>query len=179
MQFAKAAPAALLGLVLVLGGAGAATAQGLPGGATSLNETHGDWTVACVAPEATVTCVVSQVQVNNESRQRVLSVELQAAEGGNTAAGTLVMPFGLALERGVLLAIDESEPLPPLRFSTCLPTGCLVPLVFNQGAVTALRAGTVLGARAVANAGGQEVNFTISLRGFPSALARAAELAGA
>lgn len=64
---------------------------------------------------------VSQVQVNSQNRQRVLSVELTAREGGAAASGTLVMPFGLALDQGVVLSIDEGEPLPPLRFSTCLP----------------------------------------------------------
>lgn len=168
----------ILGAALVLGGAGTAAAQGLPGGATTLNETHGDWTVACTTPEGTVRCAVSQVQVNSQSRQRVLSVELTATEGGAAATGTLVMPFGLALDQGVVLSIDEGEFLPPLRFSTCLPAGCVVPLAFNADAVTAMRTGTALKAKAAANDSGQEVNFSISLSGFTSALARAAELGG-
>jgi len=150
----------------------------LPGGATSLNETHGDWRVTCATQENVVRCAVSQIQVNNQNRQRVLSVELTAAEGGNSAEGTLVLPFGLALDRGVALSIDEGEPRPPLRFSTCFPAGCLVPLTFNADAVTAMRAGTALKVKAAANDSGQEVNFSISLSGFTSALARAAELGG-
>ncbi len=169
------APFLLFGAALLLGGA-PAFAQGLPGGATSLNETHGDWTIACSTLAEGVRCAVSQVQISSESRQRVLTVELTATEGGNAASGTLVMPFGLALEQGVVLSIDESEVLPPLRFSTCLPTGCLVPLAFNQDAITATRAGTALKAKAAANGSGQEVSFSIPLSGLTSALARAAEL---
>jgi invasion protein IalB len=150
----------------------------LPGGATSLNETHGDWRVTCATQESIVRCAVSQVQVNNQNRQRVLTVELLATERGGSAEGTLVLPFGLALDRGVVLSIDEGEPRPPLRFSTCLPAGCLVPLTFNTDAVTAMRAGTTLKVKATANDSGQEVNFSISLSGFTSALARAAELGG-
>lgn len=153
-----------------------ADAQGLPGGASSLNETHGDWTVACAAPEGNVRCTVSQIQVNSENHQRVLSVELAANEAGNAAGGTLVMPFGLKLDQGVVLSIDESGPLVSVGFSTCLPAGCLVPLAFDHNAITAMRAGTALKAKAAANGGGQDVNFSISLSGFTSALARATQL---
>jgi len=168
----------IFSVALFLGGVGTAAAQGLPGGATTLNETHGDWTVACTTPEGNVRCAISQIQINSQNRQRVLTVELTATEGGNAASGTLVMPFGLALDQGVVLSIDEGEFLPPLRFSTCLPAGCLVPLTFNADAVTAMRAGTALKVKAAANDSGQEVNFSISLSGFTSALARAAELGG-
>jgi len=174
----RTAASLIFGAVLLMGGAGTAAAQGLPGGATSLNETHGDWTVACTTPEGHVRCAISQVQVNSENRQRVLTVELTATEGGTAAGGTLVMPFGLELENGVILSIDEGAPLAALRFSTCLPAGCLVPLVFDQAALTAMQAGTVLKAKTTANGNGQEVGFSISLSGFTSALARAAELGG-
>lgn len=177
MQHAfQTATSLIFGVALLMGGAGTAVAQGLPGGASSLNETHGDWTVACTTPEGNVRCAVSQVQVNSENRQRVLTVELTATEAGNAASGTLVIPFGLALESGVVLSIDEGAAMPALRFSTCLPAGCLIPLAFDQAALTAMRAGTALKARAAANGSGQEVNFSISLSGFTSALARAAEL---
>ena len=170
-------PSLIFAAALFLGG-GPALAQNLPGGASSLNETHGDWTVTCVTLDGTVRCAVSQIQINSENRQRVLSVELTANDGGNAAGGTFVLPFGLALDQGVALSIDEGEPMASLRFSTCLPAGCLVPLTFDQNAITAMRAGAALKAKAAANGGGQDVNFSISLSGFTSALARAAELGG-
>lgn len=166
----------ILAAALFLGGGATANAQGLPGGASSLNETHGDWRVACTAPEGTVRCAISQTQVQGENRQRVLAIELTATEGGNAAHGTLVLPFGLNLDQGAVLSIDEGEFLPPLRFSTCIPAGCLVPMTFSQDAVTAMRSGTALKIKAAANGSGQEVNFSISLSGFTSALTRAAEL---
>jgi invasion protein IalB len=46
----RCARAAFLALTLVMGWTGSVAAQGLPSGATSLNETRGDWTTACVAP---------------------------------------------------------------------------------------------------------------------------------
>lgn len=172
-------PRTLAGLVLALALlTGGATAQGLPGGATSLNEAHGDWTVACVAPEGVARCVMNQTQVSAENRQRILAIELTAAENSNAANGVLVLPFGLHLDSGVRLVIDESPIPEPLRFSTCLPDGCLVPLAFEAATVTVLRAGTALSVTVMANDSGQEATFSISLVGFTSALARLTELSG-
>lgn len=172
-------PASLtLSLALIMGGAGLSHAQGLPGGASSLNETHGDWTVACVTVESAARCAITQTQVSGENRQRVLAVELAAAEGGNAATGALVLPFGLKLDDGVTLAIDDAAPGAPLRFSTCLPAGCLVPLAFDAATVAALRAGTALRITATANDSEQDVALSVSLSGFTSALARVAALNG-
>lgn len=178
MQHNRNIRPAILGLALLIGGASAGAAQGLPGGASSLNETHGDWTVVCTTAQETVRCAIAQNQVGGENRQRVLAVELLAAEGGTSANGMLVLPFGLKLDDGVRLALDEAEPFQTLRFSTCMPTGCLVPLVFDADAVSALRAASVLALKANANDTGQEVALSVSLNGFTSALARAAELNG-
>ncbi|WP_280177637.1 hypothetical protein [Arsenicitalea aurantiaca] len=40
----------------------------MPGGDSTLNETHGDWTVACSAAAGPPRCVTSQTQVGGESR---------------------------------------------------------------------------------------------------------------
>ncbi|MGE0503563.1 MAG: invasion associated locus B family protein [Rhizobiaceae bacterium] len=154
----------------------AAAQTGLPGGASTLNETHGDWQVACATPENVVRCTISQTQVTGQDRKRLLAVELAAAEGGKAANGALVLPFGLRLDDGVRLAIDDKAEPPVLRFSTCVPAGCVVPLAFDADAVKRLSAGTKLGVAATANEGGQDVAFSVSLSGFTSALARAAEL---
>lgn len=120
---------------------------------------------------------MTQTQVSGENRQRVLAVELSAAEGGNAANGVLVLPFGLRLDAGARLAIDETAPLADARFSTCLPAGCLVPLAFDAATVAVLKAGAALGITVTANDSGQELAFSVSLSGFASALARVAELA--
>ena len=51
----------------LLGGVSASAAQGLPAGASSLSETHGDWTVVCVMPDSNVRCAISQRQVNKRT----------------------------------------------------------------------------------------------------------------
>src|SRR5262245_5086988 len=89
----------------------------LPGGASSLQETYQDWSLACQGSPKAV-CAVSQQQTQ-QNGQRVLAVELRkGADGG--VSGNLVLPFGLLLDAGATLQIDDGQPRAPLRFSTCL-----------------------------------------------------------
>jgi len=155
------------------GGQNAGAASGLPGGASSLNETYKDWRVACVQQGAGKLCTLSQVQVRQDG-QRVLAIELDAPSG-NTVSGTLVLPFGLALDSGVTFQIDEKPAMPTIRFRTCLPAGCLVDVGFDAPALAALRAGEALKVRTVAD-GGAAAPFSISLQGFGTALDRVSVL---
>ncbi|MGE0847558.1 MAG: invasion associated locus B family protein [Flavobacteriaceae bacterium] len=148
----------------------------LPGGASSLNETHGNWRVSCRTPEGEVRCVIAQNQVRGEQRQRVLAIELRSAQDGKAAEGTLVLPFGLKLDDGVKLAVDEAAPFATLRFSTCLPAGCLVPLTFGPATVAALRQGKAVKVMVAASDNGKAIALSIPLSGFSSALDRIAEL---
>jgi invasion protein IalB len=145
----------------------------LPGGASSLNETYKDWRVACVQQGTAKRCVMSQVQ-SQQNGQRVLVIEL-SAPAGNTAAGTLVMPFGLALDSGLAFQIDEKPAMQPMRFRTCVPGGCLVNVSFDAATLVALRAGAALKIKATAD-GGAVAPFSISLQGFGTALDRVAAL---
>jgi invasion protein IalB len=150
------------------------TAAPLPGGASSLQETYRDWRVACAADAKAKRCALSQQQTQPDG-QRILAIELvPAAEGQVT--GTLVLPFGLQLDAGVALAVDDQPAAPPSRFSTCLPAGCLVPLAFDLPTLAALRAGSSLKLAAKAN-DGQDVALSISLAGLAPALDRLASLA--
>jgi invasion protein IalB len=144
----------------------------LPGGASSINETYKDWRVVCVQQGAGKHCALLQNQMQNG--QRALGVELTAA-ADNAVSGILVMPFGLALEKGVALAIDNSPASPALPFRTCLPTGCIVTVNFDRDMVTALRGATVLKVMASA-AGGNQTTLTISLQGLAIALDRVVSL---
>jgi invasion protein IalB len=165
--------------LLVMGFAVSAFAEdsGLPGGATSLREGHADWTVSCNVTTqngaAGKACSLSQEQADGQSRQRVLAVEFRP--NGDLLQGTLVLPFGLALDQGVTLQIDDGAVLPPLRFRTCLPGGCIVDLSFDSETVAVLRKGTSLKVKVVAD-GGKETNLALSLKGFPSALDRTTAL---
>ena len=72
--------------------------------------------------------------------------------------------------------MDATAPGEPLRFLTCLPADCLVPLTFDAASVAALGAGTALRLTATVNDSGQDVALSKSLARFTSTLARLAAL---
>lgn len=88
----------------------AQAAPSLPGGASSLQKTYQDF--ACRIANGARLCVVSQQQTQQKG-QRVLAIEL-AAPSGNTVSGTLVLPFGLALDSGVTFQIDDKPAMQPI-----------------------------------------------------------------
>lgn len=146
----------------------------LPGGATSLTETFSDWQVGCVVQGPAKRCAITQEQVNQQSRQRVFAIEIAGV--GDKLEGILLMPFGLALERGATLQIDDQPVTTAVKFRTCLPGGCLVPLNFDAKSIAALRVGSALKVRASAD-GGPEQPYSVSLKGFSQALDRIITLA--
>lgn len=150
------------------------SSSSLPGGASSLQETYQDWRVACRLIEATKRCALSQQQARQDG-QRVLAIELQAG-ADNGVTGNLILPFGLLLDAGVTLQIDEQPAMAPLPFRTCLPAGCAVPITLDQAEVDALRAGTTLNLTAKAGDTEQDLALAISLNGFSTALDRIVEL---
>lgn len=153
----------------------AAAAVQLPGGASALSETHGDWTVNCQVVGTSKACSLSLQQFNKSNGQRLLAIELTSGTAKD-AAGTLALPFGLALAKGIGLQIDDRKLEGTLEFSTCQAVGCLVPVSFDAGTTESLKAGGVLKVNGVAADTGQPVEFAISLNGFGGALARTAEL---
>jgi len=177
-QNIRAVSLAVFALAAAVGSAAGQAEGNLPGGASSLQERHGDWLVTCgVVPQNGATgkaCVLSQQQVDQSNNRRILSVEFRPTPDG--AAGTLILPFGLALARGITIGVDDAAPGDPVPFGTCLPVGCIVRLPVTGPLMDAMKRGTSLKIAAVA-AGGQETNFSASLSGFSAALNRTVELA--
>ena len=134
-------------------------------------EVHGDWRVSCIQPEdGQRRCVATQLQVEKESGQRVLGIELLWQADGSVR-GLLAMPFGLLLQPGVRMAVDEGEDIGESHaFVSCLPDGCLVPLHLARGDLDHLRRGSHLNVRALAMADRSVVRFPISLKGITAAL---------
>lgn len=171
---------ALLALGLVLSPATAqeaapASSPGLPGGAQSLNEEHGDWTVSCRMQDAAKLCVMSQTLADSQSGQPVLSIEL-ATPAVDKAEGMLLLPFGLRLADGATLKVDGTAMGSNWPFITCIATGCLVPVTFDATQISALRSGTELVISALAAGAGEPVDLKVSLTGFARAANRSVEL---
>lgn len=162
-------------VVVALTASASAQESTLPGGASSLQEAYQDWSLTCQGTPKIV-CSVSQQQ-SQQNGQRVLAVELGKGEGG-VVSGNLVLPFGLQLDSGAALQIDEGQVGEPMRFSTCLPAGCLVPLSFDANAITNLRTGTALKIK-VKSADQKDLTLSVSLKGLAAALDRLQVLVGA
>jgi invasion protein IalB len=147
----------------------------LPGGATSLRETHGDWTVACASNAQAKLCGVSQQQTDSRSGQRVMAIEVGIPSNEGTRV-TLVLPFGVLLEKGAVVQVDDAAASSPYAFKTCMPFGCIVEISLNREGIEAWRKGSVLKLKTVAVEGSRDVQFTVSLKGFPGAVDRATAL---
>ncbi|QCI69077.1 invasion associated locus B family protein [Phreatobacter stygius] len=154
-----------------------AQAAQLPNGATAINETYGDWTVDCRIVEGRKACAFSQAQGNQQTGQRTFAIELRMSDGARTD-GILLLPFGLNLDLGVKLKIDEQDLGQGVRFSTCLPSGCLAPISLPTAATEALKRGTRLIVSATMLNSGEAATFNVSLNGFAAAIARVAQLGG-
>jgi invasion protein IalB len=153
----------------------ATPAASLPNGASSINETYGNWVVTCQLLGGKKQCLVFHAQSDNQtagSRSQFIS-KRQAR--GNTR-GMILMPFGLNLAAGAILTIDDKELEDGLRFSTCVPEGCVLPMSFAAEMVEAMKKSNVLTVASVALGSGEMVVFKVPLEGFPAAIARVGEL---
>jgi invasion protein IalB len=151
----------------------AQTPTGLPGGATSLRETFDDWSVACAVEQSHKTCVMQQ-GLRQQNNQRVLAVELRPSAAG--VEGTMVLLFGLALAKGATIQIDDGAALAPFPIRTCLPAGCIALLTFDAKALASLRKATALKVKVTPDGGDTETQWSVSLKGFGTALDRVTAL---
>jgi invasion protein IalB len=167
---------ALAGLALLSTPAFAQDVASLPGGASSLSEMHGNWSVNCSIGDKGKSCGFSQTAGNPQTGSALAAMEL-ATPAANKAEGMLLMAFGLRLDAGVQLGID-GQPLGAARpFLTCISSGCLVPMAFEDVELSALKVGRKLDVTGVKVEDGKPVTVSLSLGGFTAAYDRTVELA--
>ena len=153
----------------------ATQAATLPNGASAFNATFGDWTGDCRSADGQRLCVLLQSQGNSQTGQRVFAIELRAPKDGR-AEGTILFPFGMKLENGAVLRLDDKDLGQGLRFSTCLAQGCLLPISFPKVATDAMKAGKALTVAALNLSNAEPVSFNVSLTGFGAALDRITQI---
>jgi invasion protein IalB len=88
----------------------------------------------------------------------------------------MLMPFGLKLDAGATLTLDGEDLGSALRFATCVPQGCLLPVSFPTATVDAMKKSKTLTVASVNLGSGEMVTFKVSLEGFAAAIARIGEL---
>lgn len=159
----------------VTAGQPAPSTASLPNGASAITENFGDWTVECRITDGRKLCALAQSQGNTQTNQRVFAIELRPPQDGRTE-GTILMPFGMKLDNGAVLRLDDKDLGQGLRFSTCYPQGCLLPISFPTVATDAMKTGKTLTAAALNLSNGDPIAFNISLNGFAAALARISQL---
>ncbi len=144
----------------------------LPNGASSLTETYGLWTINCGIQEGKRICFMHRQEVNEQGRVVVAMGLTLDAEG--VVSGNLTVPFGILVSKPVRLQVDEGKAVIETGIRTCVPAGCVVPVVFDKNHVAALRSGKQLKlAMTIAAAGEPALNdLFVQLDGFSSALNR-------
>lgn len=135
--------------------------------------TKGAWNVVCKDDNGTKRCAVIQqvaARVGSKSniQQRMFAIELIRKENG--ARGTLILPFGLAVSKGITINIDSSKnETPVIPFKTCLQAGCIVELEFGAESLERLKSASELSIKFYLAANDQKQTFNVSLNGFRQA----------
>jgi invasion protein IalB len=152
------------------------SATQLPNGASLIREIYGNWIVDCRLPDGQKNCWLLPIQSISQTNQRRFAVEIQMLRDG-TMEGTILLPFGLKLDSGAIAKLDDKVLDPGLRFLTCAPVGCLLPVSLPAIAVDAIKRGKMLtvDSRSLDD---EVVTFNASLDGFAAATARIVELGG-
>ena len=126
-----------------------------------------DWTVQCASREDRKFCVMTQVLTISGQQGSVLRLELGLNEAGN-ASGFIVLPFGLAISKGISLSIDGGARW-NLPFRTCRAFGCVVPLSLGQDVLNTLKTSDVLKVYLYTLDGTSNPEIGVSLAGFTAA----------
>lgn len=145
------------------------------GGATAISETHGDWTLVCGTREQQRTCVISQSLANEQTGQRIVSLEIEPKANGELS-GSLVLPFGLKLSEGIKTHVDAVPVGGARPFEVCYDYGCVATFTLDAGSADLLKRGTDLNLIGIVADSGQNVTLSVPLGGISSALARSLTL---
>lgn len=148
----------------------------LPAGATSVQESYDDWAVVCQRQGAAEKCAMTETQIDPQSKQRIVSLELSASADGSGVSGVLYLPFGIDFRDGARLKVGDAPLGDTLAFRTCLPVACLVPISFDTATIAALRKADILGIDVVASQTGKPLTLGLSLKGFGPAVDRTIRL---
>ncbi len=127
------------------------------------------WLVGCSnqVDAERLTCTMSQSVVVAATGARLLTAVVQpSGESGRELA--FVLPFGLDLQKGVQLVLDDAD-WQNIPVTTCEAGACLSTLPLDADAISALSKGTALDVKLM-NSGGEEVVLSLTLEGFTKSM---------
>ncbi|MSP95326.1 MAG: hypothetical protein EXR00_08650 [Alphaproteobacteria bacterium] len=159
---------------------GGAVAPGTaPANQFSINQPVGDWAVRCALTtvRSPAPCDMIQITVNQDTKQRVMSISFAYVPSRDAFAMQAVVPTGVALTRGMTLAAGNVA-LQGVRYNRCERDGCYIETLVDAPTVNAL---TSVGESTSVTVTGygqfNEFKLPVSLKGFPEALDRMRGLA--
>lgn len=135
---------------------------------TAPQSTAPNWLVTCSnqIDAARLTCSMSQSVVLAANGTRLMTAVVQPKDDGHELE--LVLPFGLDLQAGVQLVIDQTD-WQKLPVSTCEAGACYSAMPLDAAAITRLTEGAALDVKLI-NRQGEEVTLSLTLAGFSSSL---------
>ncbi|HJT42522.1 MAG TPA: invasion associated locus B family protein [Rhizomicrobium sp.] len=165
----SAALGAFTAAMLMAGSAAAQEAPGAPSGLGSpAVKVVGDWQVRCFPVESPNPCDLFQETVNQNTRQRILTVSLAYAPSNDRHLLQVTVPLEVALQKGMTLqAGGYTSPL--LKFRVCTRQGCFVQIIADNAMINALAKGGTEGKLNIFAGDGKSVSLPVSLKGFSAA----------
>ena len=112
-------------------------------------------------------CEIFQRINMQETGQRVVELAIAKGKDEKPAQGVFILPLGILLKPGILMQVDEEK---PFKFSarSCTAGGCIALIDLEKPVLDVFRKGEKILLRFKAQ-NGQEVNLTMSLKGFAKA----------
>ncbi|NNC98929.1 MAG: invasion associated locus B family protein [Gammaproteobacteria bacterium] len=130
---------------------------------TFTTRSYGDWQMRCEkAKEAEKTCVMTQQAMVQSSGQRVMQANI-AIKGQDTLM-TLILPLGIYLPGGAVMAIGEEHSI-ELLINYCNRSGCIVNHALDTRLIRAMGAAEAVTIK-IEISDGQVVNVPLSTKGF-------------
>ena len=107
-----------------------------------VQDAFGAWQIQCETPEGgdTDLCALVQSVVDEERPAVTLRVTIVRTIDGGGHILRVAVPLGVLLDGGLGLRIDETD-IGTADFARCLPSGCYVEMIMDQGLVQSLSSG--------------------------------------
>lgn len=127
-----------------------------------------NWLVTCSnqMDAAKLSCSMSQSVVLAANGARLMTAVVEPTDAGQEL--TLVLPFGLDLQAGVQLVIDQAD-WQKLPVTTCEAGACYSSTALEEDALARLSKGNALDVKLI-NRQGEEVVLSLTLAGFTGSL---------
>jgi len=139
--------------------------------------TFGDWALECrtiaTGDTSIRNCEVTQAVRAGEQNQLVAQVAVGRASSDMPYNLTILLPVNIALPSEVKISFEgEKSDEFLLNWSKCVPNGCFASLVLTEQSLNRLKGMTGKPTVLWRSNTGQGIQFSLSMRGFPQAMAK-------